>query len=358
MLALAVTGCTATGRPRADGQPRPAHEALWIADEAGMLRAYDGRSDRPMATVDIGQAPLEWNLVGGGGVIWAYANDGRIVRIDAKSARVTARLRLPVIDKPGISSVYYTHATLWIQRRDGLWHVGDSGSPTMAAVPADFTAAFVATDERWLWASSTDGRLLRLDPVDGSTTAIGQNPVLKGAAAFAAGPDGLVVASPPTVAILNPGTAETTNSISLPDDNTGVSLHVAASYAWAVTGTAAVPLRYPATGPVSLSDSAWTAPPTTGFGSLWIGDDLNLRLIRIPLAGDAMTERIALRYPENFEGADLVLNVFAGSEAIWIVDYDGPTGIMRLQPQDNRVTRVVKPNVELTTAAIVAEQPG
>lgn len=364
LVVLLATGCAVIDRPSrspvGDPAPDPVREALWIADGSGGLRAYDGRSDRPMATVEIGRSKQDWQLAGDGGIVWAYALDGRTVRVDTTNARVTARHQLPPIDRPGWPQMYYTHDTLWVLRRDGLWRVGQTGNPVMASLPAGFTIALVASGERWLWVTSTDGRLIRVDPVHGSATLVGGNPILRQATTLAEGPGGLLVAHPPTVTVLDPHTAAATWSVSLPADNTRVSLHPAVPQAWALTGTQAVPVRNPAARPmpaVTLHESAWTAPPATGFESLWIGDDLNIQMIRIPLTGGTPAEQIALPYDEDYEAADLVLNVHAGSQSIWIVDYDGFTGIMRLRPEDNRVTRIVEPNPDLTTAAIVADPP-
>jgi hypothetical protein len=74
-----------------------------------------------------------------------------------------------------------------------------------------------------------------------------------------------------------------------------------------VTDRDAVQLSETGPSPVSLGDSTWTAPPATGFNSLWIGDDLNIQVIRIPTGGAAQPTRLNL--PFHGEGADLVLQI-------------------------------------------------
>jgi hypothetical protein len=304
-------------------------------------------------------APGDWILAGGGPVIWCYSADGRIVRVDTKAAQVTARFQLPA-SKPGLVGVHSVRSTLWVDRADGLWHVGDAGAPAPAALPDGATIAALATDPQWLWATTTDGRLLRVDPLAGSVTVVGQNPALAHLVALASGPDALYVAGASALTVLDPKTAATVRSRPLPTDN-GVSLSVSAQAVWAIADHTAIPVGNggTATGtPVSLAGSEWTTPPESGFGALWIGDVLNQKLLSIPLAGGSAVERIDLPYPPDFEGADLVLKLLIGSDSVWIVDFDGPTGVLRMQPQRNhRATRVVQPETQLTLAAVLADPP-
>jgi hypothetical protein len=61
--------------------------------------------------------------------------------------------------------------------------------------------------------------------------------------------------------------------------------------------------------------------------------------------------------PLTGEGADLVFTVLPGTQGIWIVDSDEGVGIMLVSPRDNRVRRIVRPNADLTDAAVVTVAP-
>src|SRR5690349_11225986 len=96
VLALVAGALSACLRPRAAGEPPPpVPEALWVADSAGTLRAFDGRTNRMSATLELGTpAPAATALVTGGGLIWAYQYDSGLAIVDPATARLVRRVPL------------------------------------------------------------------------------------------------------------------------------------------------------------------------------------------------------------------------------------------------------------------------
>jgi hypothetical protein len=352
--------------PQAQETTEPVSDALWIVDDRGTVRAYDGRSNRPVASVEIGATDSWWSLAADDRSIWALDLAGQVVRIDPATAQVTARAKRPPLPAVGPISSAVAYRAVWTGWDDQLWRLDDDATSTRVALPAGVDVGYLSAGPRWLWIASMDGRLFRLDPGSGTVTQVGTGPIPQIAAALAIPgaqnralhlaetADGLVIIGPPaTFTTLDPQTATARWTTALPCRNViDVALHAASPRSWVVCDTLAVGVSETEQTPVPLGDT-WGFTSATAFGSLWIPDDISGRLLRIASADDPV--RIDL--PLTGEGADLVLTVLPGTQGIWIVDSDEGVGIMLVSPRDNRVRRIVRPNADLTDAAVVAVAP-
>src|SRR6266545_3928490 len=83
--------------PGTAGRPQPVEEALWVADGSGTLRAFDGRSNRISARVDIGRPTrIGEAVLAGAGLVWVYRYEtGQITLVDPRRARVVRRVTVP-----------------------------------------------------------------------------------------------------------------------------------------------------------------------------------------------------------------------------------------------------------------------
>lgn len=348
-------------------------DALWIVDTAGRLRAYNGESAAPVADVDLGRSSADWGLVASGRTVWAYDSDGRLLRVDTVTATVTARLRLPKTDPVAVPDLDRSGEVLWVNRPDGLWRVPVDGEPAKVALPVGFTIFGRGTDESSLWASASDGRLVRVAAGDGTVTLVGRNPVLRDAAALR--PDtarqfspagGLLVARPGQLVVLDPNTAATVAGVALPDDNSVISMAVADGQVCVVTGEHAALIRQQQRGQngitisvreaIPVRDAGWTAAPVMAFGALWIADELGGRLIRIPLSGGPAA-MVGLPLTGVANAVDLVLSAYPGQRGIWLVDSAHGSGIMFVRPEGSQVVRLVAQLANLTRSAVVAALP-
>jgi hypothetical protein len=371
LLVLVLAGCSSV-----DDRPmpvvhkpavEPVREALWIVDDEGIVRAYDGRSKDPMAMVGLGVAASSWGLLSDGRSIWAFGDGGRIVRLDPVAARVTGRGQLPAVPRARLPiAPVVAHGAVWTSWGDQLWRVGADAVATRVALPAGLELGHLAAGERWLWLATVDGWLFRLDPTSGVVTPVGGAPVPQIAAAFQvpgaygrAGQfgetaEGLVVVGPPaTVTVLDPTTAAVRWTMPLPCESTiDGALHAASPHSWVICDTYAIPVAETGSVPVPLGDT-WAFSSATGFGSLWIPDDMTGQLVRVEATGSL--RRFDL--PLTGENADLVLTVLPGRQGVWIIDSDEGVGVMHLSPQSNRVSRIVRPNSDLTGSAVIADPP-
>src|SRR5262249_25388726 len=158
------------------GQLSPVAEALWVADESGVLRAFDGRTDQVSARVDIGRSILPPPLVGGGGLVWAYRDDGSIALVDPVEARVTRWAMVPPVKPLADNRLASAHGALWITQPGRLWRVSPSGDVSSIQLPADFKTTTTAATDRWLWLAA--GRqLVRVDPATLTTSVEDELPV-------------------------------------------------------------------------------------------------------------------------------------------------------------------------------------
>ena len=373
LAAVATIGC-GTGRL---SHPRPPNvgpvvtlnDALWIADRSGKLLAFN-LNDRPVGTVDIGQSASGWRLTGGGRVVWAYSDDGRLIRVDTQAARVTARLSLPTVE--GSAELFSIGSTVWIDRSDGLWHAGDSGAPIRVDLPTGVTVARVASNSLGLWASTPDGQLLKVDPASGKATVVGRNPALIRPAAFTVSGNTVFVASTSTLSILDDTTAATALSFPLTASK-DVSVYVtlqsstAASggphlqrFIWALVDHRTLVQVDPPGGPsIPLPGLDSTTPVVEELNQLWIGDARRRKLIRIPF-DDPAVNLIDLPPASASPGPDVVLSVYIGPGDVWVVDHDNAaTGAMSMWPRVSgyHMERTVAPRTDLTPAAVPAWEP-
>lgn len=372
---LAVAAALGCGSSRL-GHHRPApagpvvtlDDALWMADRSGKLLAFN-LNDRPVATVDIGQSASGWQLTGGGNVVWAYSDDGRLVRIDTQAPRVAARLSLPAVKGP--AELFSIGSTVWINRSDGLWHAGDSGGPTRVDLPTGVTLARVAGDSLGLSASTPDGQLLKVDPATGHATVVGRNPALTGIGAFVLAGNAVYAASTSTLSVLDGTTAATVRSFPL-SASKDVSVYPALlatkaasgqhlqQFIWAVLDHRTLVQVEPPGGPsIPLPDLDSTTPVVEAGDQLWIGDAHRWKLIRIPFDNPAVN-LIDLPRPSAPPGPDVALAVYIGPGDVWVVEHDNTaTGAMSMWPRVSgyQMELTVPPRADLSPAAVPASIP-
>jgi hypothetical protein len=256
------------------GQPAAVAEALWVADESGVLRAFDGRTNQESARIDIGRSTVPPVLGVGGGLVWVYRDDGGIVLVDPAGTRVTGWAMVEPARPLAHNRVSYAHGALWIAQPGRLWRVGSSGEVSSIQLPADFTATAAAATARWLWLA--DGRrLVRVDPANQTTMVADEVAVDVGIAHLMGGESRLLVVgwNKSEIWALDPDTGALRSSIQIPDGELVMSIVGADDDVWAM-GNCGHALRVsgierPQVHKVTVSDISQDFDAAVALGSLW-----------------------------------------------------------------------------------------
>jgi hypothetical protein len=355
----AESRCPTDGTPAAaasdpPARPAPVREALWVADEKGRLRAFDGRTDRVSATIDIGRPAerIPATPLAGRGLIWVYRGDGEILLVDPVRARITKRTRIQPARPLGNNTPVYAHGALWIVQPGRLWRVSASGK--VSALPLGLRPSAVTATRRWLWLAG-GGRLLRVHPAGKTTTATAL-PVP--AADLTGTRSGLfaVGGNSPVIWTLDPDTGATRSSIKVGGGEDVAYLLDTGAEPWAI-GNCGNVMKVSATGQVSktrVSDVSQIFPAAIAAGSLWVADEANSSLVRIDVRTGTVLARLRVRAGDPGDPAFIVV---AGRRSVWLVDSDLANGVQRVDPATNAVVRLAPSKGVSSVTAVVAAPP-
>jgi hypothetical protein len=324
--------------------PPPVPEALWVADSAGTLRAFDGRTNRMSATVDLGTpAPAATALVTGGDLIWAYQYESGLAIVDPTTARLVRRVPIPPARPLAKNLVKYAHGALWVAQPGQLWRVGStSAAPGRASLPAGFDPTVVAATGRWLWLAG--GReLLRVDPTTGEVTRTVELPVAAGIGALLGTPTGLFAVgwNQAAVWVLDPDSGGLTSTVTVPDGELIRAVYAAGGTVWA-TGNCADVVRVDTVEPtgvqrVRVSGEEIDSSAVAALGAFWVADGERSEVVRIDLGTPTVRARIPVLTadPDDSEFA-----VVAGQHSVWVVDINLANYVQRVDPATNRPWRI------------------
>lgn len=337
-----------------------------MADGSGTLRAVDGRTNRVTARVGIGRSTGPPILVTGGGLLWAYQNDGRIDVVDPIRARVTASAVVVPARPLAHNLLYYGHGSLWIAQPGRLWRVSPAGKVSAIPLPTDYTPTMLAATGHWLWLAG-GRRLVRVDPATGAISIVDELPGSTGIGQLLGTRNSLLAVgwNQPEIWVLDPDTGASTSSIRLSDGELVGGMYDVDGAVWA-TGNCGNIVRVdegaePRLRTVRISDVSQDFPAVAAAGSFWVADLVRSEVVRI----DLRTMEVLARLPvEATDPDDPAFTVVAGRHSVWLLDGDvAATHVLRVDPETNRVLRLPSPadvpsaGASYGTSAVVAAPP-
>jgi hypothetical protein len=338
---------TPSREPATAELPPPVPEALWVADSAGTLRAFDGRTNRMSATVDLGtSAPAATALVTGGGLIWAYQDESGLAVVDPVTARLVRRVPIAPARPLAKNLVKYAHGALWVAQPGQLWRVGStSAEPGRASLPADFAPTVVAATEHWLWLAG--GReLVRVDPATGEVSTSVELPVGAGVSELLGTAKGVFAVgwNEAAVWVLDPDSGGLKSTVKVPDGELIREVYAHDGTVWA-TGNCGDVVRVSTVEPTSvqrvrISGEEVDSSAVAALGAFWVADEERSEVVRIDLGTATIRARIPVLTadPDDSEFA-----VVAGEHSVWVVDINLATYVQRVDPATNRLWRITAP---------------
>jgi hypothetical protein len=339
-------------------------EALWMINMDGTVGAIDGLTGRPFVHIDLNldtDGVFDARLAGDAEVLWVVLRDGRLFRIDPRRARTTAQLRIPAAQRTDQLDPTFAHHALWINQHTALWRVAPNGTVAPIALPAGVKVRGLADDSRGILAFADDGRLLRIDATGTDIAVLGTSPALRDAKSLTVTSDGLLAARADGVTALDPDTAATRWTAPLPGAG-GMFLATDGSATWLagdqetddaghLTATA-VAIRHPAPAPVPLGQVIPSSPVVVN-GTLWLGDELNMKLLRLDPDSTVATTVDLIDPDDDEEYADLIFTILAGRTSVWALDTGDGYAAFRVDLRTNAVTRLRTPDLSVYDVIVV-----
>jgi DNA-binding SARP family transcriptional activator len=149
---------------------------VWATRGDQLLR-IDPTADKVDRHVTVGTPT---GLATGGGSVWVTTQDGRLLRIDPRSAKPTSRLELP-----GTAlAPTYTRGSLWLRLGDGIQQIDPVSLAAGVTVKVPGYPTFLSSGNGALWVVGSNGRVTRLSLTG---QAIASVHVGQGLSAIAAG---------------------------------------------------------------------------------------------------------------------------------------------------------------------------
>jgi hypothetical protein len=132
--------------------------AVWVAwANTGRLMKIDPRTLHVRASIVVGRSAAGSSLAVAGGRIWA-ATDRGLVGVDASSARITARIRLP-----GAGQVAFDGSRLWALATGGVYSISGARVTKRLSL-ASKVFGLLAASGRDVWVSDEATNTLRRVP--------------------------------------------------------------------------------------------------------------------------------------------------------------------------------------------------
>jgi hypothetical protein len=331
----AVSRATVRPEPATAERPPPVPETLWVADTAGTLHVFDGRTNRATGEVRLATRPRVFTaLSAGGGVIWAYQFDSGLAIVDPATARLTRRVPLSPAFPLAKNHIRYALGAWWLAQPGQVWRIGGpSAEPSRTALPDGFEPTAVAATAHWVWLAG-DRRLIRIDPASGAVSTTVDLPVRAGIGSLLGTPNGLFAVgwNQPAVWVLDPDSGGLSAGVQGPRRQLVTGLYGDEKAVWAA-GNCGDLLRIRPGGVASVRlaadpvDSAATA-----LGALWAFDGDHGSLARIDSATGTMVARIPV------PGVEFA--VVPGQHGVWLVDTGLAGDVLRVDPAINRAWRI------------------
>jgi len=365
-----------TRQPSDRSLPSRDAEALWVVDESNSVRAFDGRTDRLVAKIDLGSpGDTRWWLEAGGGYVWAFGLNGAMVLVDPVAAQVVASPSIGPRPARGVLGMpHYAHGAMWIWGEGSVWRVTGPGEVSTAAVASDDRPAggpgLAAATDRWVF-FGCGRRLLRIDPATGGVTDESERlsialeragiPRAGVLASMAAGAEGLVVAmghNQPDIIVLDPDTVEPKWATRVPDGSAHVTLHEGGTDVWALSAGTAMLVADDAAGQPRLVQLHGAQVPlaVVALESLWVVHEIDRVLTRLHLPAGRIVQQWAI--PDEFL-ANPSLRLVAGEHTVWLISRidSYSEGVYRVDLDANRLVRVDQPDGFNDARAVVAAGP-
>jgi hypothetical protein len=315
-----------------------------VADSAGTLRAFDGRTNRMSARLDLGTpAPAATALVTGGGLIWAYQYDSGLAVVDPAAARVVRRVPIAPARPLAKNHTHYLHGALWVAQPGQLWRVGSvSAEPTRAPLPVDFDPTAVAATGHWLWLAG--GRqLVRVDPATGAVSTTVQLPVPVGVGQLLGTPTGLFAVgwNQAAVWVLDPDSGALKSTVDVANGELIREAYADNGTVWA-TGNCGDVVRVSTVEPVGvqavkISGEEVDSSAVAALGSFWVCDSERSEVVRIDLSTATVRAHIPVPTADPDEPEFAVV---AGQHSVWVVDSNLANYVQRVDPATNRTWRM------------------
>jgi hypothetical protein len=337
----------------------PVDEALWVTDGSGTLRAFDGRTNRVSARVEVGR-PAEFGdgLLAGAGLVWVYQYEtGRITLVDPRAARVVRRATVPPARPAMDIRLYVAHRALWIAQPGTLWRVAPNGAKIKITLPLGFVPSAMTATTRWLWLAG-GARLMRVPPTGRTAPPGSVVPDLTGIQDLLGTSHGLYASggNQSTVWTLDPDTGLVRTVAHLPGRELVMDLIDAGAHTWAVGNCGGLVNVTGGGRRAPVSDVSQHLPTAATLGSLWVCDEVDSEVVRI----DQRTGRVVARTPFSAADADdPAFAVVTGRRSVWVIDTNLADGISRVDPATNRIVRLTRSNgVSTGVSGVVAAPPG
>lgn len=305
---------------------RSAAAALAALVVAGVSSAAPVKGDGPIS------------IAAGYGSVWVGTGNGTLVRIDARTGRVQARLlREPLIQYGFVRTLASGFGSVWAGDQWELVRVDPRTNGVRQVEGVAWFPSTVAVGRGAVWvADSGRNVLFRVDPRRmGVVARIRFEGRLWG---LAAGPAGVwVVRVPTSGAVTGPeGPREILRIDPASNRPAGqalqvgcdVALAVGSSSAWAVDNCSGTLRR------IDARTGAFAGPtvdvgggaPVVGEGAVWLANGTSV--VRVDAARQRVVATIAV------EGSSLAV----GAGAVWVLASDGRLGrVVRIDPRSNRI---------------------
>jgi streptogramin lyase len=150
------------------GQPQDAvlaEGSLWVSDFEGRVVRVDPASGRVTARIEVPGNPA--GIAAGDGAIWVASpdlspdGDGMLARIDPRSNRVVERVQVGAY----VEAIAVGAGGVWLidQHRPGLDRIDPATGERTARVPFARAGAMVVGDDTTLWALGDEGTVVTVD---------------------------------------------------------------------------------------------------------------------------------------------------------------------------------------------------
>jgi streptogramin lyase len=263
--------------------------STWLAAVGRGITRYDPRTGEVLDTIRTGDICLAMDE--GLGSLWAVDCDARqLLRVDAATGQLMARIDLPVGRIPGESSVAVADDGVWMLSTGTappeLVRVDASTNDVVDTVRAPRGATSVRAGDGSLWLTRAGaGQLLRVDPATGEELA--EIAVAPGSTFLAFGYGGVwTLGSTGEVVHVDPATNAPVATIATGGAVSHGDIAVGGGYVWARLSESLLAQIDPATDTVV----ARYGPPSEGSGGIdadddavWVSDYLARTLWRLPL---------------------------------------------------------------------------
>jgi hypothetical protein len=339
-----------------------------VADSVGTLRAFDGRSNRMSARLDLGTpAPAATALVAGGGLIWAHQYESGLAVVDPATARVVRRVPIAPARPLAKNHTHYLHDALWVAQPGQLWRVGSaSAEPTRAPLPTDFDPTAVAATSQWLWLAG-DRQLVRVDPATGAVSTTVELPIPAGVGELLGTPTGLFAVgwNQAAVWVLDPDSGALKSTVNVPNGELISGAYADDGTVWA-TGNCGHVVRVSTVEPtgvqaVKISGEDVDSSAVAALGSFWVCDRERSEVVRIDLSTATVRARIPV-LPADPDEPEFA--VVADPHSVWVVDINLANYVQRVDPATNRTWRIAATGPApagtapvFGISAVVAESP-